>query len=288
LLLGGDIDQLPSVGPGKVLQDLIASEQVPVVRLNEVFRQAQTSKIISNAHRINQGQYPLLESVSHEPKSDCLWIEVQEPTKGVQAINELIGDWIPRWGFKVTDDVQVLTPMTRGEVGIRNLNTLLQQLINPRSRDKAEIARGSITLRVGDRIIQTKNDYTREVFNGDIGIIEQINLEEQEITVQFGYRQVNYDYADLDELTLAWSISIHKSQGSEYPVVILPIFMQHYPMLHRNLLYTGLTRAKQLAIVVGQQKAIALAARQVKDQQRYTLLSQRLRAGFETDRNPIP
>jgi exodeoxyribonuclease V alpha subunit len=276
LLLVGDIDQLPSVGAGQVLRDLIISERVPVVRLTEVFRQAQTSKIITNAHSINQGQYPTLEPISNEPESDCLWFEASEPLEGVQAIQKLVTNLIPDVGFNPATDVQVLCPMTRGEVGTNNLNTVLQQLINPPSKAKVEIVRGGTTLRAGDRVIQKKNDYNREVFNGDMGVISHIDLEEQEVTVEFAERQVSYDYADLNEIALAWSISIHKSQGSEYPVVILPMFMQHYPMLSRNLLYTGLTRAKQLAIIVGQHKAITLAVRQVKDQQRYTLLNWRL------------
>lgn len=162
-----------------------------------------------------------------------------------------------------------------GETGTRNLNTVLQQIINPPSRDKIEIVRGEMTLRVGDRVIQKKNDYDREVFNGDMEVVTGIDLEEQEVLVQFA-RQVSYDYTDLDEIALAFSVTTHKAQGSEYPVVILPIYMQHYTMLSRNLLYTGLTRAKQLAILVGPKKAIGLAVRQVKDQQRYTLLSRRL------------
>jgi exodeoxyribonuclease V alpha subunit len=277
LLLVGDTDQLPSVGPGAVLQDLIASGQIPVVRLTEVFRQAQASQIVRNAHRINQGQFPQLEPVSDVPQSDCLWLAAPEPAHGVQAIQTLITDLIPNLGFDPASDVQVLCPMTRGDVGTRNLNLVLQQLINPSSPEKAEILRGGLTLRVGDRIIQKVNDYDREVFNGDLGLISAIDVEEQEVTVQFGDRAVRYDYADLNEITLAWAVTIHKSQGSEYPVVILPIYMQHYLMLSRNLIYTGLTRAKQLAIVVGTQKAIGLAVRQVKDQQRYTLLDQRLR-----------
>ena len=167
-------------------------------------------------------------------------------------------------------------PMTRGVVGTRNLNTVLQQLINLPLAGKAEITRGGIILRVGDRVIQKKNDYNREVFNGDMGVIAAIDLEEQEVTVQFADRQVSYDYADMNEITLAWSVTVHKAQGSEYPVVILPFYMQHYMMLNRNLLYTGLTRAKQLAILVGTKKAIGLAVRQVKDQRRYTLLRERL------------
>ncbi|UBF30344.1 ATP-dependent RecD-like DNA helicase (plasmid) [Kovacikia minuta CCNUW1] len=276
LLFVGDTDQLPSVGPGSVLQDLIASGQVPVVRLTQVFRQAQASQIVSNAHRINQGQFPQLEPVSHAPRSDCLWLGAPEPAHGVQAIQELVTDFIPQLGIDSARDVQVLCPMTRGEVGTRNLNTVLQCLINPPSPTKAEIARGGMTLRVGDRIIQKVNDYDREVFNGDLGSITAIDGEEQEVIVQFAERSVTYDYADLNEITLAWAVTIHKSQGSEYPVVILPIYMQHYLMLSRNLIYTGLTRAKKLAILVGPQKAIGLAVRQIKDQHRYTLLEHRL------------
>jgi exodeoxyribonuclease V alpha subunit len=276
LLLVGDIDQLPSVGPGAVLQDLIASRQIPVIRLTQVFRQAQTSQIVRNAHRINQGELPKLESVSAQPQTDCLWLGAPEPEAGVQAIRELITDLIPTLGFEPETDVQVLCPMTRGEVGTRHLNQVLQMVINPPSLQKAELVRGGMTLRVGDRIIQKVNDYNREVFNGDMGVITAIDLEEQEVSVQFAERSVKYDYADLNEISLAWAVTIHKSQGSEYPVVILPIYMQHYLMLSRNLIYTGLTRAKKLAIIVGTQKAIGLSVRQIKAQQRYTLLAQRL------------
>jgi exodeoxyribonuclease V alpha subunit len=248
LLLVGDIDQLPSVGPGNVLRDLIASLQVPVVRLTQVFRQAAASYIVSNAHRINSGQYPLLESVSLTPSSDCLWLGAPEPQYGVQGIQELLTDVIPKLGFDPARDVQVLCPMTRGEVGTRNLNTVLQQILNPPHSSKAELNRGGMKLRVGDRVIQQVNDYDREVYNGDLGTIAAIDLEEQEVTVQYQDRRVGYDYADLNEITLAFAITIHKSQGSEYPLVILPLYMQHYMMLSRNLLYTGLTRAKQLAI----------------------------------------
>jgi exodeoxyribonuclease V alpha subunit len=199
-----------------------------------------------------------------------------QPEHGVQTICELITDLIPKLGFNPATDVQVLCPMSRGLVGTRNLNTVLQELINPKSPDKVEITRGGMTLRVGDRVIQQTNDYQREVFNGDLGIITDIDTVEQEINVQYGERSVVYDYADLNEITLAWSVSIHKSQGSEYPVVILPFYMQHYMMLSRNLLYTGLTRAKKLAIVIGAKKAISLAVRSTNDMQRYTRLQQRL------------
>ncbi|HYW19085.1 MAG TPA: ATP-dependent RecD-like DNA helicase [Nodularia sp. (in: cyanobacteria)] len=277
LLLVGDIDQLPSVGPGQILADLINSGRVPVVRLTQVFRQAQTSAIITAAHQINRGQYPTIEPISDNPVSDCLWHGGgHQPEHGVQAICELITDFIPRLGFNLATDVQVLCPMTRGVVGTRNLNTVLQQLINPPSPDKVEINRSGNLLREGDRIIQLTNDYNREVFNGDLGIILTIDTVEQEVTVLYGERTVVYDYADLNEIALAWCVTIHKSQGSEYPVVILPIYMQHYMMLTRNLFYTGITRAKKLAIVVGAKKAISLAVRSIDDQQRYTRLKQRL------------
>ncbi|WP_370664165.1 SF1B family DNA helicase RecD2 [Acaryochloris thomasi] len=276
LLLVGDIDQLPSVGPGNVLRDLIASQLIPVVRLTEVFRQARSSKIVTNAHRINQGQYPNFESVSDCPQSDCLWLGGPEPADGVQCIKDLIQQLMPTLGYHPAREVQVLSPMTRGEVGTRNLNRVLQELINPPQLDKPELNRGGNILRVGDRVIQKVNDYNRDVFNGDLGVIETIDLEEVDVTVQFSTKTVTYDLADLNEIALAWAVTIHKSQGSEYPVVIMPLYMQHYLMLSRNLLYTGLTRAKQLAIVVGPKKAIGLAVRQDKVHQRYTLLDQHL------------
>ena len=276
LLLVGDIDQLPSVGPGNVLRDAIESERIPLVRLTEVFRQAQSSQIVSNAHRINRGDYPRFERASMTPNSDAMCLDITEPERGIEAIRRAISNLMPHLGFDPAPDVQVLCPMARGDLGTRNLNKVLQELINPASADKAEWVRGNLILRVGDRVIQKVNDYDREVFNGDLGRIEAIDLEEQELTVDFGGRLVSYDSADLNEISLAWAVTIHKSQGSEYPVVILPVFMQHYVMLSRNLLYTGLTRAKRLALVIGSQKAIGMAVRQVKDRQRYTLLSHRL------------
>jgi exodeoxyribonuclease V alpha subunit len=276
LLLVGDIDQLPSVGPGNILGDLITSGSIPVVKLTEVFRQAAASQIVSNAHRINQGQYPRLERVSPQPQSDCLWQDIPEPEQGVPAIRDLVSSIIPVMGFNPAQDVQVLCPMTRGEMGTRNLNQVVQELVNPPHVSKKEMMRGGAILRVGDRVIQKVNDYNREVFNGDLGIIENIDLEEQETTVRFEQHSVTYDLADLNEIGLAWAVTIHKSQGSEYPVVIMPIFMQHYMMLSRNLIYTGLTRARQLAIVVGPQKAIGLAVRQIKDRERYTSLARAL------------
>jgi exodeoxyribonuclease V alpha subunit len=279
LLLVGDTDQLPSVGPGAVLQDLITSGLMPVITLTQVFRQAQTSAIVTNAHRINQGEYPKLERLSKNPRSDCLWFNVEEPEQGVQAIRDIMTHLIPQQGFDPAKEVQVLCPMSRGDVGTRMLNQVLQQLVNPPAANKAEIMRGGMTLRVGDRILQQKNDYNREVFNGDLGVISAIDPEEQEVSAQFGDREVTYDYADLNEITLAFATTIHKAQGSEYPVIILPVFMQHYMMLSRNLIYTGLTRARRLAIVVGSQKAIGMSVKQVKDQERYTLLAHRLSKG---------
>jgi exodeoxyribonuclease V alpha subunit len=277
VLLVGDVDQLPSVGPGMVLRDLIDSQQVPVVRLTEVFRQAAQSHIVTNAHRINAGQFPRLTPTTKFAESDCLWLEAAEPILGAEGVRHLIREFLPQHGIDPVRQVQVLCPATRGEVGTRQLNAMLQQALNPSKPGKVELTRGGSILRVGDRVIQQVNDYQREVFNGDIGTIASIDPEEQEVIVQFTERAVSYDYADLSELALAWAVTVHKSQGSEYPVVIFPIFMQHYLLLSRNLLYTGLTRAKQLAILVGSTKAIGLAIKRVTDRQRYTALADRLK-----------
>jgi exodeoxyribonuclease V alpha subunit len=278
LLMVGDIDQLPSVGAGNVLFDIIASEKIPVVRLTQVFRQAAESAIITTAHQINRGQIPQIEPISMKATSDCLWHSGgTEPSHGVQTICDLIEHYIPHVGFNPATDVQVLCPMTRGLVGTFNLNKVLQQLINPAAEDKAELARGDSILRTGDRVMQLKNDYNREVFNGDLGMVVNIDHTEKEVAINFDERDVVYDFADLNEITLAWATSIHKSQGSEYPVVILPLYTQHYVMLFRNLFYTGLTRAKKLALIVGSEKAVAIAVKQVKQQQRYTRLRERLK-----------
>ncbi len=277
LLMVGDIDQLPSVGPGNILKDLIASEKIPVVRLNQVFRQAASSAIVRTAHQINHGHYPQLEPVSMKATSDCLWHSGgTEAEHGVQTICDLIEHYIPQAGFNPATDVQVLCPMTRGLIGTRNLNKVLQQLINPPSEEKTDLVRGDSILRVEDRVMQLKNDYNKEVFNGDLGLVMDLDHIEKKAIINFDERDVVYDYADLNEITLAWATSIHKSQGSEYPVVILPIYTQHYVMLSRNLFYTGLTRAKRLALIVGSEKAIAIAVKQVKQQQRYTRLKERL------------
>ncbi len=277
VLLVGDVDQLPSVGPGMVLRDLIASEQIPVVRLTTIFRQAASSHIITNAHRINAGQFPQLTPTTKFATSDCLWLEAAEPAIGAEGIRHLVSEYLPKHGIDPMREVQVLSPATRGEVGTRQLNFMLQQVLNPRGPDTVELARGGTVLRVGDRVIQQVNDYQREVFNGDLGTVAKIDLEEQEVTVAFADREVSYDYADLSELALAWAITIHKAQGSEYPIVLLPVFMQHYLLLSRNLLYTGLTRAKQLAILVGPTKALGLAVKRIIDRERYTALAERLK-----------
>jgi exodeoxyribonuclease V alpha subunit len=279
VLLVGDIDQLPSVGPGMVLRDLIASEQVPVVRLNRVFRQAARSHIVTNAHRINAGEYPHLVPTTRFAESDCLWLEADAPELGAEGICHLVSEYLPEHGIDPVQQVQVLSPATRGEIGTRQLNTMLQQTLNPAQSGKTELSRGGRVLRVGDRVIQQVNDYQREVFNGDLGTVTSIDLEEQEVAVQFADgRVISYDYADLSELSLAWAVTIHKSQGSEYPVVIVPLFMQHYMLLSRNLLYTGLTRARQLAILVGPTRAIGLTVKRMLDRQRYTALADRLKA----------
>ncbi|HZU70128.1 MAG TPA: ATP-dependent RecD-like DNA helicase [Ktedonobacteraceae bacterium] len=283
VLLVGDMDQLPSVGPGRVLRDLIASEQIPVVKLTEVFRQAAASQIVINAHRINAGQMPVLRPLAQAEGSDCLWLSAAEPAEGVTAIHRLVTEILPAHGIDPVKSVQVLCPGTRGEIGTRQLNTVLQQALNPAHSGKAELLRGDHLLRVGDRVIQQINDYPREVFNGELGTIRVIDQEEQEVIVQFAERMVSYDFADLSELALAWAVTVHKSQGSEYPVVVLPLFMQHAGLLTRNLLYTGLTLARQLAILVGSAKTIGFAVHQVREQQRYTALAERLRSMANSD-----
>ena len=277
LLIVGDNDQLPSVGPGRVLGDIIDSGKIPSIRLTEIFRQAATSGIITTAHQINQGIYPQLEKISNNPQSDCLWHPGGDnPEQGVQVISELVTTFIPRLGFNPLTDVQVLSPMVRGLVGTRNLNQVLQKLLNPPDPEQLEISVAGNIYRVEDRIIQLKNDYDRGVFNGDLGIIKAIDSINKSVIIEVNGEEINYDFADLNEIGLAWTISIHKSQGSEYPVVILPLYMQHYPMLSRNLVYTGITRGKKIVIIVGSSKALALSIHQYNQKQRYTRLRERL------------
>jgi exodeoxyribonuclease V alpha subunit len=276
VILVGDVDQLPSVGPGTVLKDLIASGVVPVVRLTEIFRQAAESEIIAAAYAINQGRIPNLKS---RDDSDFYFIEAQEPEAIQDLVVRLVKERIPkRFGFDPKADIQVLSPMNRSVLGARNLNQVLQTALNP-GNDGPEIQRFGWTFRLGDRVIQTENDYNRDVFNGDLGLVEKINRIEQEMVVTFDGRAVEYDFGDLDELSLAYVLSIHKSQGSEFPCVVIPLHTQHYMMLQRNLLYTAVTRGKKLVILVGTKKALGMAVKRQDTSRRYTALRKRLQEG---------
>ena len=273
LILVGDVDQLPSVGPGNVLRDIIDSRVVPTVRFNEIFRQARQSMIIVNAHRVNSGQMPDLTGQQEAP-TDFYFIEVEEPEKALQRIVALCKEKIPaRFGYNTLNDIQVLTPMHKGTVGASNLNAELQRELNP---SKDEIARAGRTFKKGDKVMQIRNNYDKDVYNGDIGRIITIDREEQEVDVNFDGRLVSYDFSELDELVLAYATSIHKAQGSEYPVVVIPILIQHFMLLQRNLLYTGITRGKKLVVIIGTKKALAIAIHNNKPQMRYTLLKERL------------
>ncbi len=274
VILVGDADQLPSVGPGSVLADLIASNAVPVVRLTEIFRQARQSRIITAAYAVNHGQMPDM-STSAE-LTDFYVVETQEPEAIQAMVVKLVKDRIPdRFGLDPKADIQVLTPMNRSLLGARNLNQVMQEAINPGNQGP-EVERFGWTFRLGDRVIQTENNYNRDVYNGDLGLVESINRIDQLMTVNFEGRSVEYDFADLDELSLAYVLSIHKSQGSEFPCVVIPLHTQHYLMLKRNLLYTALTRGKQLVMLVGTKKAIGMAVNQEDSGQRCTALRKRL------------
>ncbi len=269
LLLVGDVDQLPSVGPGQVLADVIASEQVPVARLTEVFRQAAESRIVVNAHRINQGQMP--EPPRGGEESDFYVVEIAEPEEGVAKLIEVVTRRIPRrFGLDPVRDVQVLCPMNRGVLGARNLNHELQRVLNP--DPPARVERFGWQFSPGDRVMETQNDYDREVFNGDLGLVARIDAEESALVVDYEGREVVYPFEDLDTLVPAFATTIHKSQGSEYPAVVIPVVTQHYTMLARNLLYTGVTRGKRLVVLVGQRKAISIAVRGGQGKRRWTKL----------------
>jgi exodeoxyribonuclease V alpha subunit len=290
LLLVGDADQLPSVGPGTVLRDLIGSGALPVVALNEIFRQAEASQIVVNAHRVNQGQMPIWGegeipprpvpgSSSRSPARDFVFLEAEEPEAAQALILDLAARRLPAaFGLDPLEQVQVVTPMQRGPIGAQQLNPALQAALNPPGHG-TEVTRGPRTFRTGDRVMQIRNNYDKDVFNGDIGRVARVDLEEQEVRVRFEGREVAYDYGELDELVLAYAITVHKSQGSEYPAVILPIHTTHFVMLQRNLLYTALTRAKRLAVVVGTRKAIAIAVRTVRTARRYSNLRRWLSPG---------
>lgn len=272
-ILVGDVNQLPSVGAGTVLKDIIGSQVVPVVELNEIFRQAQESLIIVNAHKINNGVIPSLKP-SAKKLEDFYFIEKEDPEEVLKLILELTTERIPkRFGFNPIDDIQVLTPMHKGVVGASNLNITLQQVLNPREDG---ITRGGRNFRISDKVMQIRNNYDKEVFNGDIGRILNIDTETQEVTISFDGRAVAYDYPDLDEIVLAYAVSVHKSQGSEYPAVVIPILTQHYVLLQRNLIYTGVTRGKKLVVIIGTKKALAIGIKNNKTEKRYTYLRYRL------------
>jgi len=275
-IMVGDVNQLPSVGAGNVLRDIIDAGIVPVVELNEIFRQAKTSSIIVNAHTINGGIVPNLKS-SQDKLDDFYFIEQEDPENARDTIIGLVRDRIPkRFGFDPVDDIQVLTPMRKGTIGATALNTELQKALNP---GEGGLMRGGRTFKTGDKVMQIRNNYDKEVYNGDIGRISSIDTEAQEVTVTIDGRGVAYDYTELDEIVHAYSVSIHKSQGSEYPCVVIPILTQHYMMLQRNLLYTGVTRGKKLVVIVGTKKAMSIAVRNNKAQKRYTMLKERLSTG---------
>lgn len=270
----GDVHQLPSVGPGNVLKDVILSGVVDVVELHEVFRQAQESDIITNAHKINAGEVPFLES-SKERLSDFYFIRQDDPERCAAMIVDLVKNHIPRrFGFDAIDQIQVLTPMHKGSAGSGNLNHLLQEALNPQPLC---LKRGDREYRLDDKVMQLRNNYDKDVFNGDIGRICVVNTEDKKLTVRFDdEKNVIYDFNELDELVPAYAISIHKSQGSEYQAVVIPVLTQHYVLLQRNLIYTGVTRGKKLVILVGASKALTIAIKNNKMQKRFTYLAQRL------------
>jgi exodeoxyribonuclease V alpha subunit len=260
----GDVNQLPSVGAGNVLKDIIDSGIAPVVPLNEIFRQAKESSIIVNAHKINEGIMPNLTS-SQDKVDDFYFIPQEDPEKALETIINLVRQRIPkRFGLDAVNDIQVLSPMHRGTVGAGNLNI------------EEGVFRGGRLFKVNDKVMQIVNNYDKEVYNGDIGRIASIDEEAKEVVVVIDDRKIAYDYSDLDELVHAYAVSIHKSQGSEYPAVVMPILTQHYILLQRNLLYTGVTRGKKLVVIVGTKKAMAIAIKNNKTEKRYTLLKQRL------------
>lgn len=278
----GDSDQLPSVGAGNVLGDLLGSDVVPSTRLTQVFRQAQASLIVTNAHRIRQGQFPTLVPPKERGDSNCIWIEIDDSVEGATEIVKLVRKSLPALGYR-GDAIQVLTPMKRGTLGVDYLNELLQEALNPAdpSGRRPELLRGSRRFRIGDRVIQLVNNYDKNVFNGDIGTVLDIKPDDQILLVQYPDAVVEYDYADYDELQLAYALSIHKSQGSEYRAVVLVLHSSQYMMLQRNLLYTGLTRARDLCLLVSDKRALARAVQNNKTTRRYTRLAERLREAEE-------
>lgn len=272
LVLVGDIDQLPSVGAGNVLRDIIDSKRIPVIRLTRIFRQAQESRIVMSAHAINKGVFP---DTSNGKNTDFFFIQQEDPEQAVDTIVKLVKERLPNAYKRPTSDIQVLTPMQRGVVGAANLNMALQTVLNP---GQVSLNRSGYSFRQGDRVMQLRNNYDKEVFNGDLGYIERVDMEDRTLFVCFDGRTVEYDVSELDELTLAYATTIHKSQGSEYPIVVMPVLMTHYVMLQRNLIYTGITRAKKICVLVGTKKALSFAIRNLSVLKRNTKLKERLNA----------
>jgi exodeoxyribonuclease V alpha subunit len=278
LVFVGDRDQLPSVGPGNVLSDLVASRALPVARLTEIFRQARESRIVTNAHRVNRGEPPEL-CAPGEGGGDFFFVEAEEPARAVACLREVVCDFLPRrFGVDPVRDVQVLAPMHRGEAGVQALNAELQGLLRGPARGP-QVTRFGRSIAAGDKVLQLRNDYEKEVYNGDVGIVEAVHEGEQEVAVGFDDRTVRYSYSELDELELAYAVSIHKSQGSEYPCVVIPLLTQHYVMLQRNLLYTAITRGKRCVVIVGQPRALAIAVRNDESRRRGSFLAERLANG---------
>ena len=270
LILVGDIDQLPSVGAGNVLRDIIDSDVIPVVRLTRIFRQAQTSRIIMNAHRINEGKMP---DISNGSNTDFFFMEQEDPEQAVALITQLVTHKLSRYYQTPPTQIQVLTPMQRGVVGAANLNLALQEALNP---DGEALRRSGLAFRMDDKVMQLRNNYDKEVFNGDIGMVSAVDVQERTLLVNFEGREIEYDVSELDELVHAYATTIHKAQGSEYPIVVMPVMMTHFVMLQRNLLYTGITRAKKILVLIGTKKALAYAVRNVTVTKRNTLLKERL------------
>ncbi|MBN1868648.1 ATP-dependent RecD-like DNA helicase [Candidatus Sumerlaeota bacterium] len=277
LLLVGDVDQLPSVGPGNVLRDLIDSGAMPVVRLETIFRQARRSLIVLNAHKINSGEFPMLVDPEADAKGkpDFYFVDRDEPEEALETIVKLVRDRIPKsHGLDPIGDIQVITPMHRGVLGAANLNQRLQAALN---NDPRTLVHGSLSIKVGDKVMQTENDYDRDVYNGDIGVVASIDRVDHFVRVRFDRRVVQYAYGELHELVLSYAITVHKSQGSEYPAVVLPVHTQHFVMLQRNLLYTAVTRGRKLVVCVGTRKALAIAIKKADLARRFSGLRQRLR-----------
>lgn len=280
LVLIGDVDQLPSVGPGSVLRDLIDSKSVPVVVLRRIFRQAGESLIVQNAHRILQGEPLMLEGDPSNPANranrDFVFIAREREEEALEVIQELVKERIPRrLGTQGAYDIQILSPMHRGLLGTVNLNRQLQQLLNPTGKG---LERGGTLYRQGDRVMQLKNNYDKGIFNGDLGKIVGVDAEEGELGVDFDGKVITYDADNLDEIVLAYATSIHKSQGSEYPAVVIPLHTSHFPMLHRSILYTAVTRGKELVVLVGSKRAVSMAIHNVRIERRFTGLKERLKS----------